>query len=278
MGSAVLNRTHGDVMVAASPRPKLRPLALPTEHGGWSFILEPIFLGLVVAGTWAGVLLSIAAFATFLIRHPLKLALKDTRRGKSYLRTTWAFRIAKIYGAVACIAGVLALVMTDHPFLQPLLLAIPLALVQLYFDASNRGRELIPEIFGAVALSSVAPMIALAHGWQLDAAYALWAILIARIITSILYVRARLRLERNEYPNTRPPQIAHWVGLVVVIGLVMVDLAPALAIIAMFILLARSLYGLSKWRKPAPQAKIIGIQEVIFGILTVLFVGIGYSL
>lgn len=264
-------------MAASAPRPKLRPIALPTEHGGWSFILEPIFLGLFVAGTWAGLLLSIAAFATFLIRHPFKLALKDTQRGKRYPRTEWAIRLAAIYAAVAVITGVLALVITEHVFLQPLIIAIPLALVQLYFDASNRGRELIPEIFGAVALAAVAPMIALTHNWQLDAAYALWGILIVRIITSILYVRARLRLERGEHPDTRLPQIAHVLGLIAVIVLVISDLAPVLAIVALVILLARSLHGLSKWRIPAPQAKIIGIQEVIFGVLTVLLVGIGYT-
>lgn len=263
--------------MTAQPRPKLRPIALPTEHGGWSFILEPIFLGLFVAGTWAGLLLSIAAFAIFLIRHPFKLALKDTQRGKHYPRTTWAMRFVAIYSAVAFIAGVLALVITEHAFLQPLIMALPLALIQLYFDAANRGRELIPEISGAVALASVAPMIALTHGWESDAAFALWGILMARIITSILYVRARLRLERDEDPDTRLPQIAHSIGLMVVIGLVVADLAPMLAIAALAMLLGRSLHGLSQWRKPAPQAKIIGIQEVIFGILTVVLVGIGYT-
>lgn len=264
-------------MVTAAPRPKLRPIALPTEHGGWSFILEPIFLGLFVAGTWAGLLLGVAAMAVFLIRHPFKLALKDTQRGKKYPRTTWAMRFAGIYAAVAVIAGVLALVITEHGFLQPLLMALPLALIQLYFDAGNRGRELIPELAGAVALAAVAPMIALTHGWQLDDAAALWGILIARIVTSILYVRARLRLERDEHPDTRLPQIAHIVGLIAVIGLVVADLAPVLAIVALVMLLARSVHGLSEWRTPAPQAKIIGIQEVIFGVLTVLLVGIGYT-
>lgn len=263
-------------MATLSARPNLRPILLPTEHGGWSFILEPILLGLIVAGTWAGLFLASAAFAIFLVRHPLKLAIKDTRRGKKYPRTTWAIRFAAIHGAVALIAGILALVVADHLFLQPLLLAIPLALVQLYYDASNRGRDLTPELAGAVAVGAVAAMMALADGWQVDQSFALWGILVARIVGSIIYVRARLRLERGEQMDRLIPQITHSIGLVGVIGLFIAGLAPVLAIVALVILLARSLHGLSKWRRPAPQAKIIGIQEVIFGALTVLLVGIGY--
>jgi hypothetical protein len=39
----------------------LRPLALPSEHGGWGILLEPIAIGLLVAGSWSGVLVGAAA-------------------------------------------------------------------------------------------------------------------------------------------------------------------------------------------------------------------------
>ena len=46
----------------------IRSVALPTEHGGWGFLAEPILPGLLVAPSWAGLLLSLAALAVFLDR------------------------------------------------------------------------------------------------------------------------------------------------------------------------------------------------------------------
>ncbi|MCB9436923.1 MAG: YwiC-like family protein [Anaerolineales bacterium] len=258
-------------------RPRLRPIALPTEHGGWSLILEPIALGLWVAPSWAGLLLGVAAFSLFLTRHPLQLAYRDTQRGKRHSRTVWAMRFAAGYGTVALVAGLLACIVTDHSFWQTLILALPLVGVQLYYDLQRRGRELIPEILGAMALSLVAPTIALADNWSLGAAGALWLVLLARIIGTILYVRARLRLERGEQPSPMPTHIAHGVGLAAVMALVLIGEVQWLAAVAIGVLLLRALYGLSKWRKPAPRAAIIGVQEVVFGVITVTLVALSYT-
>ncbi len=263
---------------ASSARPRLRPIALPTEHGGWSIVLEPIILGLWIAPSWAGLLLGIAAFAAFLVRHPLELALRDHQRDKRYPRTIWAERFVIGYGGLALITAVLAFITTAHAFWQPIIIATPLALIQLSYDFKRRSRELVPEITGALALASVAPVLALADGWALDAAMAVWIILAARLIGTILYVRARLRLERGEDSAIAPAHLAHIVGLAAVSGLTVADLAPWLVIPALIILLARSFYGLSSFRGPAPRAAIIGVQEVIFGIITVVLVALGYTI
>lgn len=255
---------------------RLRPIALPTEHGGWSLVLEPVVLGLLVAFSGAGLLLGLAAFFIFLTRHPLELAWRDRRRGKRYPRTAWAERFAVGYGSVALLAGGTAFVVAAHGFWQPLLLAIPLAIVQLVYDAQNRRRELVPEVVGAIAIAAVAPAITLADGWAMAEAFALWGILIVRVVGTILYVRARLRLEQGGTPPTLPAQMAHGIGVWVVAGLAALDLAPWLAVVAMGVLLARSLHGLSRFRYPAPRAAIIGIQEVIFGAMTVILVALGY--
>ena len=257
--------------------PNLRPIALPTEHGGWSMILEPIFLGWWVAFSGVGLLLGVAAFATFLIRHPFQLALRDRKRGKRYPRTQWAERFVMAYSVVAVVTFILALVFSDYFFWQPLVVAIPLALIQIGYEVQNRSRDVIAEIVGAIAVGAVAPMIALADGWKFDAAFALWGILMARIIGTILYVRARLRLERGESPLIFPAHATHIGGLIGVAILAAMNLSPWLAVIALSLLLARSLHGLSKYRVPAPRAAIIGIQEVIFGIVTVMLVGVGYT-
>src|SRR6185436_6956547 len=77
----------------------LRPLALPSEHGGWGFLLEPLVLGLLVRPSLAGSLIALAFVFGFLARHPLKLALQDLLRGKSYPRTRWCWLFACSYAA-----------------------------------------------------------------------------------------------------------------------------------------------------------------------------------
>lgn len=273
-----MQTTISESQSQAKSRPRLRPIALPTEHGGWSMILEPIFLGWWVAFSGVGLLLGIAAFSAFLVRHPFQLAIRDRKRNKRYPRTIWAERFVTLYGSIAAITFILALILTNNAFWQPLIFAIPLACIQISYDIQNRSRDVIAEIIGAIAVGSIVAMIALADGWKTDAAFALWAIFIARIVGTILYVRARLRLERGEAISVFPAHTTHVLGLMVVIFLAISDSAPWLAISALLLLLVRSIYGLSEYRQPAPRAAIIGIQEVIFGIITVILVGLGYTL
>jgi hypothetical protein len=53
--------------------------------------------------------------------------------------------------------------------------------------------------------------------------------------------------------------------------------APWLAVVALVVLLARAVYGLSPLRRPLrPQG--VGIQEMIYGLSFVLLLAIGYRL
>ena len=67
---------------------RLRTVALPAEHGGWALILEPIALGLLVAPSFRGLCIALAAFCCFLARQPLKLALSDHIKQRNLPRTT----------------------------------------------------------------------------------------------------------------------------------------------------------------------------------------------
>src|SRR5215212_8962980 len=121
----------------------LRPLALPAEHGGWGFLFEPMLLGLLVAPSWSGALVGAAALFAFLARHPLKLALQDVMRGRSYPRTRYCRALAAAYlfgGAVLLTAAVM---MSGARVLIPLGLVVPLALTQVLYDAHRRERELL---------------------------------------------------------------------------------------------------------------------------------------
>lgn len=262
---------------ALNRRVNLKSVALPAEHGGWGFLLEPILLGLLVAPSWAGALLCMAMVGIFLEHQPVKIALKDWLKRRRTPRTIWAEWFILIYGVLA-LAPLLGVLLTADPtFLIPLLLALPLMLVQLYFDAGNDSRDLLAELCGSSALGAVAAAVALLDGWELHPSLLLWAILLARTIPSIFYVRARLRLERGKPADARSSWAAHGIALGSITGLALADQLPLLTILASAVLFARALWGLSAYRTPAARAAIIGVQEMIWGFLNVIIAAIGYS-
>jgi hypothetical protein len=260
-----------------TPSVRLRSIALPTEHGGWSFLLEPVLLALLVVPSVAGFWLMLATALAFLAHQPVKLTIKDWRNHRRVARTRWAERFALLYGLSAGGAFLLAHLSSDTAFWLPLLLAAPLAIVQVIYDATSRSRELVPEITGALALGAVAPAAALIGGWSLIAALLLWLILALRTLTSILYVRARLRLEYGKPGQSGVAIGAHAAGIALLVGFAFDRLIPLLAPVAMIVLLLRAALGLSRYRKSAP-AKVIGLREMGFGLLTVLLVAAGYTL
>src|SRR5262245_2806677 len=82
-------------------RIQLKPLALPTEHGGWGLLAEPVALGLLAAPSMAALGVGWAAIAAFLAHQPLKLVLADWLRHGTSPRTPWALGYAVAYGIMA---------------------------------------------------------------------------------------------------------------------------------------------------------------------------------
>jgi hypothetical protein len=238
--------------------------------------LESIVLGLLVAISFPGILLAIAAIGVFLIHQPLKIALKDRLKHRRPPRTIWAERFALAYGLVALLPFIVLLWTTDRTFLLPVALAVPLASVQLYYDARNQSRRLIPEICGALALAIIAPAIAVLDGWELLGAMLLWILLALRVIPSLLYVRARLGLEHGKPILPLPVWVAHAAAVIVSVALTVMGVASWTSSLAFCILLIRALIGLSHYRKPRP-AKVIGMQEMAYGLLTVILVAANYT-
>jgi hypothetical protein len=253
----------------------IRLVTMPVEHGGWAFMLEPILAGCILALSGAGLWLSIATLATFMVRQPLKMALIDRRNGKRFPRTLWAERFAALFALIAVAALVLALLAARAPFWLPILLAAPFALLQAYFDLQRQSRQVAAALAGAVAIGAGGAAITLAGGWAIAPALALWTILAARAVTSILYVRARLCLEREGAFDKAPVVVSHVAALAIVAGLAVAGWAPWLALAAIIILTARAAWGLSPWRRSV-RAQVVGTQELGAGLLTVALTAIGY--
>ncbi|HSB62068.1 MAG TPA: YwiC-like family protein [Vicinamibacteria bacterium] len=250
-------------------------MALPVEHGGWGFLLEPVALGLLVAPSAAGLALGLAALGAFLARHPLKLVLLDRGKALRTVRTAAGERLALAYGVAAILALLAAWALAGTRPLVPLLAAAPLGLVQVLYDARNRSRSLAPELSGAVALGSLASGIALAGGWTLAPALALWALLGSRAVASVLYVRARLRLDRGQEPSLLPAWASHLAAVGLAAALFRAGWAPALAVLALSVLLLRAAHGLSPWHRPV-RPQVVGLLETGFGALTVVLLTLGY--
>ncbi|RMG80701.1 MAG: prenyltransferase [Chloroflexi bacterium] len=251
-------------------------VALPAEHGGWGFVTEPLLLGMLVATSIGGLWLIVLAMSVFLMRQPLKIIVVDRKRGRRYARTKMAERFLAMYGLIAVIGFIGAITTTPTEAFLPLLLAAPLAFVQLYYDARGISRALWPELAGATAMGAFAVSIAIAGGWSLAQAWPLWAIIIARAVSSIVYVRARIRKIKN-IPYTPTPSIAlHIAGLGVMGILTIAGLIPWITAIFFIILLLRAIYGL--YYAPTVAARVIGFQELGLGLGTVIISAIGYML
>lgn len=103
-------------------------VALPYEHGGWSFIGEPLLLGLLLVPSWSGLALGIAAYASFLFRQPFKVLMMDYRKKRITPRGMLARRFVFGYALLTAIASItMLLYLPNHRALIPLVAAAPLA-------------------------------------------------------------------------------------------------------------------------------------------------------
>lgn len=253
-----------------------RSVALPVEHGGWGMLGEPLLLGLLLAPSLAGWGVALASVAAFLAHHPAKLVLTDWRRRSAQRRTTVALGFVFLYGSAAAVG--LGVAARGYPgWWLPLAAAAPLALAQLAYDARLQGRQVLPELLGAVALGSVVAAQMRAAGLPFGPALAAWAVLAARSASAVLYVRARVRRDRGLAANRAAAIATHVGALVLALTVARAGHAPWLAVPAFVLLLARAVYGLSGSRQPV-HPRVIGMQEMAYGFAFMLLVAIGYAL
>ena len=242
-------------------RPQIRTsrIILPTEHGSWSILLEPLVVGGAIAFSPAAPWIALMTVGAFLTRQPLKV-LVFSRNNPA--QASSALRFVLIFASFALVGIAAALVLADAWVLFPFAVAAPLAVQQTFFDLSRRSRNLVAEIAGAIAISSSAAALALAGGLGLPAAIALWSIFVCRFIPSILYIRNRLKLEKGKKYDRAEPIVAHVFAFAIVGVLALIGLASMLTAAMFAFLMVRSVHGLSSYRIKMKAMKI-GIWEVV---------------
>jgi hypothetical protein len=259
---------------AGRPRERstLRSVVVPSEHGGWGLTLEPVLLGLLVAPSWSGLGLGLAAAILFLARTPLKVILVDHHRHRRLERTRTAVVVVGGYALLvgACLA--VPLLQAPPSTWWPLVLIVPLAGIELWYDMRSRGRRLVPELAGAVGIAGIATMIVLADGGPTGVAVACWVLLSARAATSIPNVRD---LVQGLHGRRRQPRLVVAGDLAaaalaaIAVAIEPAALAGAVAIVGL-IVVQRVLR-----LRPTPRAVVLGLTQTGMGLVVIAVTAAG---
>lgn len=252
----------------------VRPVAsvfLPKEHGSWSLALEPLALGLLVAPSWAGGALAVAAVAGFFARRPLKASFDAVPSARRL-----ASREALVMWMALAVAAMFeVLVLAPAPALWPLAPAAALGGIFAWFDAQGDSRAAGAEVAGSAAFALVPAAIATLAGWPVAAALALAGVALMRNVPAVLTVRGYLRLAKGGSVNRPVAVLAGAAGGAVSVTLVAFGLVPAAAGLFGAVLFVRVLWLLGPWR-PAWPARRVGMFEALLGVAGVAAIAAGY--
>jgi len=252
-----------------------RSVALPTEHGGWGFTLEPIILGLIAIPSAAGWEIAAAALGVFLARRPMKLLSTDVVRRRWLPRTTRALLFALLYGGFAAAGVGGAMFTAAGAWWSPILVAAPLAGFALYADAHSHNRKLPAELAGSIAMGATVSAIALGGGWGAVPAFGLWLVLAARDIATIVLVRGQVRRLKGKPVGVGAIYV---VQVAVIAGIILAaswDVVPILGAVAIAMVGVVALVSLN--RPPVP-ARVVGWTQMGVGLMVALLTGAGARL
>lgn len=248
-------------------------VVLPAEHGGWGLTLEPVLLGLVVAPSWAGLCIGLAALLTFLLRTPLKLALVDVRRDRWLARSALALRVALGESLAVVALAIGALMLAGSSWLVPVAVALPFVAVESWYDVRSRGRRLVPELCGAVGMASVVAAVVLAGGEPGRLAVGAWLVLAGRAVGAVPFVRVQiLRLRRGTADrwHSHVAQLAALVLGALAVGSDRRFVAGLAGLAVLAVLQTVWLY------RPPTAAKVLGLRQMAlgFGLVAVTAAGV----
>jgi len=167
-------------------------------------------------------------------------------------------------------------------WLVPVVLAVPLVGIELWFDVRSRGRRLVPELCGAVGAGSLAAAVIVAGGGPGLTAAAAWSLLAARSIAAIPYVRSQvkrlhLRAAAGDVASTATDgaDLAQAVGVALAAATVVA--LPAAALGACAVLATAAVRVVALRRPPVPAVRL-GAVESALGALVVVATAVGLHL
>lgn len=177
-----------------------------------------------------------------------------------------AWRWTVIYGSISILAIVLGLTSSSWRPLNALIAAIPFVLIYFYHDILKPSRSWLPESSGALVFSAVTAAIGMAGGLDLYKSLALSALMAARGVPSVAYIRARIRLEKGRLGKIWPVMLIQLLALGLVLLLFLNNALSWGAVVAILILVLRALLGLSRFRWER-SIRMVGLMEMGYGLL-----------
>lgn len=240
-------------------------LALPREHGSWSLALEPIALGLLVAPSWAGIPLALAASAGFFLRRPVKMLLQvqpDPRRSLA----------AICAGALLFLAAaglLLAMELGGVTRLWPLIPAAVAGSLFMWFDARGANREGAAELAGASAFALLPATFASLAGWPVANSLALAVVMLARSVPTVMVVRTFLRRRKGGSVSLLPAWLAALAATAVLSWLALESLVPW-AVAAFSVVLAARAFWFGSPTAVRWSARRLGYLELFLGAALVI--------
>ncbi len=256
------------------PTPSLRKVALPSEHGGWSLTLEPVVLGLLVVPSLSGFALGLAALLVFMARTPIKVVLVDRWRHHWRQRSWVASAVAGVELGVIALLGAFAMTTATAPFWWPMALAAPLFAVGLWHDMRSRSRRLAAEFGGAIGVGSMAAAIALTGGASSSLATGLWLVMGARSVAAITFVRVQVDRVKHQRHRVWHSDLGQAVAVVIAAAGLALDIVPVLGVLAITV---AALFDLFMVRRTPVPAVVLGIQQVVLGLLVVVATGLAVA-
>lgn len=248
-------------------------VVLPAEHGGWGLTLEPVLLGLLVAPSWAGLCIGVAALLTFLLRTPLKLAVIDVRRDRWLARSALALRVAVAEATAVAVLVVVAVVLAGPSWLVPIAVALPFVAVELWYDVRSRGRRLIPELCGAAGMGSVVAAVVVAGGEVGRLAVGAWLVLAGRAVGAVPFVRVQILRLRRGNTTTWHSHVAQLAALTLGAAAVASDRRLVAGLAGLAVLAVLQTWWLTR---PPTAAKVLGLRQMAlgFGLVAVTAAGV----
>lgn len=248
-------------------------LALPREHGSWSLALEPLVLGLLVAPSWAGAPLAVAATAGFFLRRPIKLLLQ----AKPDPRRPLAAFCAGTLTLIATAALWLAAQSGGWLHLWPLIPAAVAGLVFVWFDTRGENREETAELVGVTAFALLPAAFAALAGWRMENCLALAAVMLVRSAPTVLAVRAVVRRRKGQSVTFTPARFSALAGTGLLSWLATLALVPW-AVAGFSGVLAARAFWLGSNRAKAFSAKRLGYIELFLGVAAVIVAAVAWRM
>ena len=153
-----------------------------------------------------------------------------------------------------------------------MLVAGPLVLCELWFDMRSRSRRLVPELAGAIGVSSVAAMILLADDRSARLAAGVWLVLSARAVTSIPHVRGLIARLHGRPESSATTALADCAAITVAIIAGSLDHALVAGTTAVIAVVAIQRITA---RRALPRVAVLGIRQMLLGLAVVLATAVG---